>query len=45
MGTFTKYHLAKAFLRWTQEHEAADLTEDELTQWKALIKTINKALQ
>jgi predicted ATPase len=42
--TFSKYHLAKAFLRWTREREAADLTEIERTQWKELIKTINKAL-
>ncbi len=44
-STFSKYRLAKAFLRWTQEHEAADLTEVERTQWKKLIKTINKALR
>ena len=44
VGDFSKYRLAKAFLRWTQEHEATDLTEDELTQWKALIMRINKAL-
>ena len=44
-GLFSKYHLAKAFLRWTQDHEAADLTEVERAQWKELIKTINKALR
>ena len=44
-GKFSKYRLAKAFLRWTREHEAADLTEVERTQWKELIKTINKALR
>ena len=43
--TFSKYRLAKAFLRWTREHEAADLTERERTQWKELIKTINRALR
>ena len=43
--TFSKYQLAKAFLRWTQEHEAANLTEVERTQWKALIEAINKALR
>ena len=43
--TFSKYRLAKAFLRWTREHEAADLTEVERTQWKEFIKTINKALR
>ena len=41
---FSKYHLAKAFLRWTREHEAADLTEAERIQWKELIKAINNAL-
>ena len=44
-GTFSKYHLAKAFLRWTREHEAADLSGVERTQWKELIKTVNKALR
>ncbi len=44
-GTFSKYLLAKAFLRWTREHEAADLTEAERTQWKKLIKAINNALR
>ena len=44
-GPFSKYRLAKAFLRWTREHEAADLTETERAQWKELIKTVNKALQ
>ena len=43
--TFSKYRLAKAFLRWTREHEAADLTDEERTQWKEFIKTINKALR
>ena len=44
-GTFSKYRLAKAFLRWTREHEAADLTEVERIQWKKLIETVNKALR
>ena len=44
-GTFSKYHLAKAFIRWTRDNEATDLTEVERTQWKALIAAINKALQ
>ena len=43
-GAFSKYHLAKAFLRWTREHEATNLTELERSQWKRLIKTINKVL-
>ena len=44
-GTFSKYRLAKAFLRWTREHEAGDLAEVERTQWKQLIETMNKALR
>ena len=44
-GTFSKYHLAKAFIRWTRDNEATNLTEVERTQWKALIAAINKALR
>ena len=29
IGDFTKYRLAKAYLRWTRDHSATDLTEDE----------------
>ena len=42
---FSKYRLAKAFLRWTQKHEIADLTDVEREQWKKLIEIINKALR
>ena len=42
---FSKYKLAKAFLRWAREHEAADLTENEREQWSQLIDIINRALQ
>lgn len=45
IADFSKYRLAKAFLRWAREHEASDLTEDERNQWTALIVTINKALK
>ena len=44
-GTFSKYHLAKAFLRWTQGHEAADLTDVERNSWVELIKRVNRALR
>ena len=44
-GTFSKYHLAKAFLRWTQGHEAADLTDVERNSWEELIKRVNQALK
>lgn len=42
---FSKYKLAKAFLRWSREHSAADLTSEERAQWKTLIQTINKVLK
>ena len=42
---FSKYRLAKAFLRWTREHETADLTELEQVQWIELIKNINRSLR
>ena len=42
---FSKYKLAKAFLRWAREHEAANLTENERDQWSRLIDTINRALK
>ena len=45
VGAFSKYKLAKAFLRWARTHEASDLTADERSQWKALIDAINKALK
>lgn len=42
---FSKYKLAKAYLRWTRDHQASDLTEDERTQWEALISSVNTALR
>lgn len=42
---FSKYHLAKAFIRWSREHTAADLTKDERKHWSALFTLINKALK
>ena len=42
---FSKYKLAKAFLRWTRGHEAGDLSDDEQHQWKKLIDAINAALK
>ena len=42
---FSKYRLAKAYLRWTREHNAADLTEDERNSWIELIKRVNRALR
>jgi predicted ATP-dependent endonuclease of OLD family len=42
---FSKYRLAKAYVRWTRSHEAKDLTNDEQQNWKTLIENINKVLK
>ena len=42
---FSKYRLAKAYIRWTREHDVTDLADAERTQWGNLIKSINKALR
>lgn len=45
VSNFSKYKLAKAFVRWTRNHEAKDLTTDELNNLKNLIQKVNKALK
>lgn len=42
---FSKYRLAKAFVRWSRDHEASDLSERERGQWKKLIGAVNAALR
>src|SRR6185369_5268158 len=42
---FSKYKLAKAFLRWARDHTANDLTQAEREQAAKLILAINKALK
>lgn len=42
---FSKYKLAKAYIRWTRAHKAADLTGTERTDWAKLIDRVNKALR
>lgn len=42
---FSKYKLAKAFLRWAREHSASDLTEVERENGVTLIDKINNALK
>lgn len=42
---FSKYRLAKAFVRWSRDHSAKDLTSDERKQWVKLIQAINSALK
>src|SRR5438105_2648970 len=45
INDFTKYRLAKAFVHWTRDHQARDLSNDERTRWKKLITSINGALR
>lgn len=45
VNDFSKYKLAKAYVRWTRSHEAKDLPENEKAQWKKLIDNINKSLK
>ena len=42
---FSKYKLAKAFLRWSRDHSASDLSDAEREQWIKLITGINSALK
>lgn len=42
---FSKYKLAKAFIRWTRDHEANALTETERAAWVRLIRAINSVLK
>jgi len=44
-GGFSKYKLAKAYLRWAHSHAASDLAATERDQFKVLIEKINKALK
>jgi hypothetical protein len=45
VGDFSRYKLAKAFVRWTRDHNASDLSEDERAAWKRLIDKINVTLR
>ena len=42
---FSKYRLAKAFLRWSRDNSATDLSSGERAAWSALIEAINSALK
>jgi energy-coupling factor transporter ATP-binding protein EcfA2 len=42
---FSKYRLAKAFLRWSAGHTADDLAPDEISAWESLFGAINKSLK
>jgi predicted ATPase len=43
IAEFSKYRLAKAYVRWTRDHNASELTAGERAQWTALIERINGA--
>lgn len=43
--SFSKYNLAKAYIRWTRNHDANDFTTQERMQWIKLIETVNKVLK
>jgi len=45
VSDFSKYKLAKAYVRWTRSHNAKDLKEHEVEQWSKLISTINNVLK
>ena len=45
ISDFSKYRLAKAYLRWTRDHSASDLTEDERSSWVDLVKRVNRVLR
>lgn len=42
---FSKYKLAKAFVRWSRDHKASDLSKRERDAWTKLIGAINAALK
>jgi predicted ATP-dependent endonuclease of OLD family len=42
---FSKYKLAKAYIRWTRNHTLKDLNASEIIQWEKLIEAINKSLK
>lgn len=41
---FSKYKLAKAFIRWARDHSLSDLKAQEIEQAEKLVGKINKAL-
>ena len=45
VSDFSKYRLAKAYLRWTRDHSATDLTDIERSSWVEIIKKVNRALR
>lgn len=44
-ANFSKYKLAKAYVRWTRDHTAQDLSQAERDAWIKLIGAVNSALK
>ena len=42
---FSKYKLAKAYVKWTKNNDHSQLTQEERDNWTKMIQTINKALK
>ncbi|GLK66644.1 AAA family ATPase [Hansschlegelia plantiphila] len=42
---FSKYKLAKAFVRWSRDNDASALSDSERTNWSKLVTAINAALK
>jgi len=42
---FSKYKLAKMYIKWTKENESKNLKPTELGNWKKLIQQVNKSLK
>lgn len=45
INQFSKYKLAKAYVRWSRENESSALSKTEREQWNKLIEGINKSLK
>lgn len=45
VSDFSKYKLAKCFLRWARTAEPSDFAQDEITTWEELFGKVNKALK
>ncbi|MFN4166956.1 MAG: hypothetical protein ACK4HD_01480 [Pannonibacter phragmitetus] len=41
---FSKYKIAKAFLRWSRDHDASHLSQTEVEQFENLFAAVNKSL-
>jgi hypothetical protein len=45
IADFSKYKLAKTYVRWTRDNDANALKQEERDQWAGLIAKINAALK